>query len=41
MECVGDAGATLLRLTELGLGVPEGALTDMTRDGWHHLRVLR
>lgn len=41
MDCLGESGEKLLRLTEDGLGVPLGALTKMTQDGWHHMRVLR
>ncbi|KAK7927544.1 hypothetical protein PG985_004542 [Apiospora marii] len=41
MGSLGEIGEKLLRLTEYGLGVPQGALTKMTQDGWHHMRVLR
>ncbi|KAF5540831.1 ethylene-forming enzyme [Fusarium mexicanum] len=41
MQSLGGVGETLLQLTELGLGVPEGSLTNYTQDGWHHLRILR
>lgn len=41
MGHLGESGEKLLRLTEYGLGVPQGALTKMTQDGWHHMRVLR
>lgn len=41
MESLGESGEVLLQLTELGLDVPEGSLTRLTRDGWHHLRILR
>lgn len=41
MDYLGECGETLLRLVEYGLEVPEGALTNLTEDGWHHLRVLR
>ncbi|KAF5554368.1 2-oxoglutarate-dependent ethylene succinate-forming enzyme [Fusarium napiforme] len=41
MQSLGTVGETLLQLTELGLGVPEGSLTNYTQDGWHHLRILR
>jgi isopenicillin N synthase-like dioxygenase len=34
-------GETVLGLVEMGLGVQEGALRRYTRDGWHHMRVLR
>jgi isopenicillin N synthase-like dioxygenase len=42
MEYKGQIGEKLLRLTALGLGLrdPE-ALNKLTRDGWHHMRVLR
>ncbi|QUC17571.1 uncharacterized protein UV8b_01812 [Ustilaginoidea virens] len=41
MDGLGRSGELLLKLTELGLGVPEGSLVQYTRDGWHHMRVLR
>jgi isopenicillin N synthase-like dioxygenase len=41
MDSLGESGETLLKLTELGLDVPEGSLTDYTKDGWHHMRILR
>ncbi|KAI1047856.1 hypothetical protein LB505_012256 [Fusarium chuoi] len=41
MQSLGGVGETLLQLTELGLGVPRGSLTNYTEDGWHHLRILR
>ncbi|SCV52425.1 related to ethylene-forming enzyme [Fusarium fujikuroi] len=41
MQSLGGVGETLLQLTELGLGVPQGSLTNYTQDGWHHLRILR
>ncbi|EWZ29366.1 hypothetical protein FOZG_16994 [Fusarium oxysporum Fo47] len=41
MNSLGESGEILLKLTELGLGVPEGSLTDYTKDGWHHMRILR
>lgn len=34
-------GEVLLGLVELGLGAEEGALRRLTKDGWHHMRVLR
>lgn len=40
-ERMGEEGEKLLSLAELGLGVREGALTGYTRDGWHHMRLLR
>jgi isopenicillin N synthase-like dioxygenase len=42
MSALGTIGERLLRLTALGLGLPDiDALTSLTRDGWHHMRVLR
>ncbi|KAF4948795.1 hypothetical protein FSARC_13646 [Fusarium sarcochroum] len=41
MNSLGESGEALLKLTELGLEVPEGSLTDYTKDGWHHMRILR
>jgi isopenicillin N synthase-like dioxygenase len=41
MNSLGESSKILLKLTELGLGVPEGSLTDYTKDGWHHMRILR
>ena len=42
MSGLGDVGERLLRLTAIGLGLPDlNALTNLTRDGWHHMRVLR
>lgn len=41
MDDLGRSGETLLQLIEIGLGVPQGSLTKYTRDGWHHMRVLR
>lgn len=41
MDSLGQSGETLLELTELGLGVPQGSLIGLTRDGWHHMRILR
>lgn len=38
---LGSIGERLLELTALGLGLDIDALTRLTRDGWHHLRVLR
>jgi len=41
MDMAGAAGDTLLRLLALGLGLAApDELTRLTRDGWHHLRVL-
>lgn len=41
MAALGGVGERVLGLVELGLGVPRGALSGWTRDGWHHMRVLR
>jgi isopenicillin N synthase-like dioxygenase len=42
MDTAGAIGEKLLRLTALGLGLDDAeALTRVTVDGWHHLRVLR
>ena len=42
MDELGGIGERLLRLTALGLGLRHmNVLTDLTRDGWHHMRVLR
>ncbi|KAL8382468.1 hypothetical protein RB595_006312 [Gaeumannomyces hyphopodioides] len=41
MDYLSQSGEKLLKLTEYGLGVPEGSLTNLTRDGWHHMRILR
>ncbi|MCP3144471.1 isopenicillin N synthase family dioxygenase [Pyxidicoccus xibeiensis] len=40
-DALGSIGERLLRLTALGLGLEVDALTRLTRDGWHHMRVLR
>jgi isopenicillin N synthase-like dioxygenase len=40
-EALAAEGERLLQLTELGLGITPGALAGLTRDGWHHTRVLR
>ncbi|KAL8314954.1 hypothetical protein RB597_006902 [Gaeumannomyces tritici] len=40
MDYLDQSGEKLLKLTEYGLGVPEGSLTNLTRDGWHHMRIL-
>ena len=40
-EGLGVEGERLVRLAEMGLGVREGALGRYTREGWHHMRVLR
>ena len=42
MDELGVAGEKLLKLTALGLGLDDiDTLTRLTRDGWHHMRVLR
>jgi isopenicillin N synthase-like dioxygenase len=41
LACVGEIGENLLKLVALGLGLPIDALTTLTADGWHHMRVLR
>jgi isopenicillin N synthase-like dioxygenase len=42
MDMARGVGDALLRLLAPGLGLPSpDALTRLTRDGWHHLRVLR
>src|SRR5690349_18304389 len=41
MNELGRLGEQLLTLVALGLGLPADALTRLTMDGWHHMRVLR
>lgn len=41
MDELGAAGEKLLKLTALGINLPITTFTDLTRDGWHHMRVLR
>ncbi|KAH7350224.1 2-oxoglutarate-dependent ethylene/succinate-forming enzyme [Plectosphaerella cucumerina] len=41
MDSLGQNGEKMLRLIEFGLNVPAGQLTDLTQDGWHHMRILR
>jgi isopenicillin N synthase-like dioxygenase len=42
MGVLGSVGERLLRLVAMGLGLPDiDTLTDLTQDGWHHMRVLR
>ena len=42
MDGLGEIGERLLRLAALGLGLADpNALNELTRDGWHHMRVLR
>ncbi|WP_410595711.1 hypothetical protein [Amycolatopsis sp. lyj-23] len=38
---VGSIGERLLQLVALGLEVEIDRLTRLTREGWHHMRVLR
>jgi isopenicillin N synthase-like dioxygenase len=42
MAVLGESGEKLLKLTALGLDlVNPNAFTNLTEDGWHHMRVLR
>jgi isopenicillin N synthase-like dioxygenase len=42
MDMLGSIGEKLLKLVALGLELKDpDALTDLTVDGWHHMRVLR
>ncbi|UUQ65827.1 isopenicillin N synthase family oxygenase [Pseudomonas fuscovaginae UPB0736] len=42
MDELGHIGEKLLQLAALGLQLPHiNTLSDLTRDGWHHMRVLR
>jgi isopenicillin N synthase-like dioxygenase len=41
MSSIGESGEILLQLLQLGLGLQPGTLTDLTEDGWHHMRILR
>ena len=41
MDSLGEIGEKILQLVELGLHISQGSLTDITRDGWHHMRILR
>jgi isopenicillin N synthase-like dioxygenase len=42
LDALGVIGEKLLRLTALGLGLPDmDTFTRLTSDGWHHMRVLR
>ncbi|HEY9748023.1 MAG TPA: 2-oxoglutarate and iron-dependent oxygenase domain-containing protein [Allocoleopsis sp.] len=42
MDELGAVGEKLLRLTALGLELHDiDALTQLTQEGWHHMRVLR
>lgn len=42
MSLLGDSGEKLLKLVGLGLGLKDpDTLLHLTKDGWHHMRVLR
>jgi isopenicillin N synthase-like dioxygenase len=42
MAVLGQSGETLLKLTALGLKLRDpNTFTNMTEDGWHHMRILR
>ncbi len=42
MDHLGGCGEKLLQLTALGLGLGDpSTLTNLTQDGWHHMRILR
>ncbi|CAI7641265.1 unnamed protein product [Penicillium glandicola] len=41
MDSLGKSGETLLQMIEYGLGLDSETLTSLTKDGWHHLRILR
>ena len=42
LDHLGDSGDKLLKLTALGLGLKsKDFFSDLTEDGWHHMRVLR
>ncbi|UPX12675.1 uncharacterized protein EKO05_0003215 [Ascochyta rabiei] len=42
MDSLGSSGERMLQLIALGLGLPDmNTFTELTRDGWHHLRILR
>ncbi|MEC4819660.1 MAG: 2OG-Fe(II) oxygenase family protein [Scytonema sp. PMC 1069.18] len=42
MEELSSIGEKLLKLIALGLGLDNiNTLTELTKDGWHHMRVLR
>ncbi|KAH0556609.1 hypothetical protein GP486_005558 [Trichoglossum hirsutum] len=42
MTLLGSSGEKLLQLLTLGLGLADPhALTRLTKDGWHHMRVLQ
>jgi isopenicillin N synthase-like dioxygenase len=41
MSSLGEHGEKLLKLVALGLGLEKDTLTQLTDDGWHHMRILR
>jgi len=42
MKLLGESGEKLLQLTALGLNVAnKNVFTELTDDGWHHMRTLR
>ncbi|KAF2835959.1 Clavaminate synthase-like protein [Patellaria atrata CBS 101060] len=41
MAYLGDGGEKILQLIALGLNIPIDSFSKFTRDGWHHMRVLR
>lgn len=42
MSCLSEYGDRILRLIALGLDLADpNTLTNLTSDGWHHLRILR
>jgi isopenicillin N synthase-like dioxygenase len=41
MNQLGENGEKLLKLAALGLGLSRDTLTQLTDDGWHHMRILR
>jgi hypothetical protein len=41
MDQLGENGEKLLKLAALGLGLDCDTLTQLTDDGWHHMRILR
>jgi isopenicillin N synthase-like dioxygenase len=41
MDQLGENGEKLLKLAALGLDLDSNTLTQLTDDGWHHMRILR
>jgi isopenicillin N synthase-like dioxygenase len=41
MDYLNTIGEKLLKLIECGLNLGPNALTQYTKDGWHHMRILR